>query len=129
MAPGISKSETASFFTKASLMGIDPKMLTELGKENIKKVEDLGEFIKTEEAQFLRPHYVLGIKLQKRLQEAVELVQCYKTVSKKLMVSGVEYDLVSRSFIDQWKGMAYRRKETPPVVTRITAELPVMRWI
>eukprot|EP00957_Ditylum_brightwellii_P042877 3245938-Ditylum_brightwellii.AAC.1 len=43
-------------------------------------------------------------------------------------MSGVEYDPVIRSFMDQQKGLTDRRKEAQPAVHKITMELPVMNW-
>eukprot|EP00957_Ditylum_brightwellii_P048311 3666689-Ditylum_brightwellii.AAC.2 len=47
MAPGLSKAETSTFFLNVSLMDVNLKTFTKLGKEGIVKVEDLGEFNKT----------------------------------------------------------------------------------
>eukprot|EP00957_Ditylum_brightwellii_P030281 2293139-Ditylum_brightwellii.AAC.1 len=37
--------------------------------------------------------------------------------------------MVIRSFTQQWAGLKDRKRQTDPVVLRITAELPIMRWV
>eukprot|EP00957_Ditylum_brightwellii_P013226 998264-Ditylum_brightwellii.AAC.1 len=37
--------------------------------------------------------------------------------------------MVIRSFTNQWAGLKDRKCQTDPVVPKITAELPIMRWV
>eukprot|EP00957_Ditylum_brightwellii_P021827 1646769-Ditylum_brightwellii.AAC.1 len=37
--------------------------------------------------------------------------------------------MVIRSFTDQWAGLKNRKCQSDPVVPKITAELPIMRWV
>eukprot|EP00957_Ditylum_brightwellii_P156264 11893557-Ditylum_brightwellii.AAC.2 len=46
MTPGLSKTETTTILTNASLMEVTKKALTELGKGAIVEAEDLAEFDK-----------------------------------------------------------------------------------
>jgi hypothetical protein len=39
------------------------------------------------------------------------------------------YATVIWSFTKQWAGLMDRKRQTDPVVPKITAELPIMRWV
>eukprot|EP00957_Ditylum_brightwellii_P162513 12374391-Ditylum_brightwellii.AAC.1 len=44
--PGLTKTQTNTFFTSSKQMEVAKETLTQLGKEGIKEVEDLAEFSK-----------------------------------------------------------------------------------
>eukprot|EP00957_Ditylum_brightwellii_P041703 3158287-Ditylum_brightwellii.AAC.1 len=134
MAPGLSKIETGTFFLKVALMDVNSKTLSKLGKEGIIEVKAFGKFKKAlwkqvaDNLQCLsgqmknldkgankrstvpRNPFVFGANMQKRLLEASELARYYKLVDQVIMVSGVEYNPVIRSFMSQWRGLTDRRK-------------------
>eukprot|EP00957_Ditylum_brightwellii_P154344 11745177-Ditylum_brightwellii.AAC.1 len=37
--------------------------------------------------------------------------------------------MVIWSFTQQWAGVKDRKRQTDPVVAKITADLPIMRWV
>eukprot|EP00957_Ditylum_brightwellii_P119044 9080113-Ditylum_brightwellii.AAC.1 len=53
----------------------------------------------------------------------------YTTIGCKLTVSNTVYARVIRSFTQQWAGLKDRKCKTDPVVPKITAELPITRWV
>eukprot|EP00957_Ditylum_brightwellii_P066709 5062214-Ditylum_brightwellii.AAC.1 len=67
--------------------------------------------------------------MQKRLLEASELTRYYITIGCRLTVLNTVYSTVIWSFTDQWAGLKDRNRQTDPVVLRITAQLPIMRWV
>eukprot|EP00957_Ditylum_brightwellii_P131125 10001325-Ditylum_brightwellii.AAC.1 len=97
---GLNKDKTTFFFTNAKQMEVTKETLTQLGHEGIKKVEDLVEFSKDNWKQVMenlkrlggrmknpdKEHgnnnpsmipqtpYFFGVRTQKRLQEASELM-------------------------------------------------------
>eukprot|EP00957_Ditylum_brightwellii_P104354 7948053-Ditylum_brightwellii.AAC.1 len=72
--------------------------------------------------------YPFRVRAQKRLQEALELTRYYITVGRRLTVVNTAYATVIRSFTNQWAGLKDRKGQTQPMVPKITAELPIMRW-
>eukprot|EP00957_Ditylum_brightwellii_P061829 4692221-Ditylum_brightwellii.AAC.1 len=72
--------------------------------------------------------YPFGLRTQKRLLEASEVMRYYTTIGCRLTVSNTVYTMVIRSFTQQWAGLKDRKSQTDPVVPKITAELPIMRW-
>eukprot|EP00957_Ditylum_brightwellii_P000077 5275-Ditylum_brightwellii.AAC.1 len=73
--------------------------------------------------------YPIGVRTQKRLQEALELMRYYPTVGHRLTVANTVYKTVIWSFTNQSAGLKDRKHQTQPVVPKITAELPIMRWV
>eukprot|EP00957_Ditylum_brightwellii_P157881 12017879-Ditylum_brightwellii.AAC.1 len=67
--------------------------------------------------------------MQQRLQEALELTRYYITVGRRLTVLNTVYATVIWSFTNQWAGLKDCKRQTEPVVPKITAELPIMRWV
>jgi hypothetical protein len=53
----------------------------------------------------------------------------YTTIGRHLTVLNTMYATVIRSFTQQWAGLKDRKRQTDPVVPKITAELPIMRWV
>eukprot|EP00957_Ditylum_brightwellii_P011686 882817-Ditylum_brightwellii.AAC.1 len=50
-------------------------------------------------------------------------------VGRCLTVSNTVYKTVILSFTDQWAGLKDPKRQTQPMVPKITAELPIMRWV
>eukprot|EP00957_Ditylum_brightwellii_P005260 401435-Ditylum_brightwellii.AAC.1 len=73
--------------------------------------------------------YPFGVRTQKRPQEASELMRYYKTVGCRLTVVNTAYATVIWSFTDQWASLKDCKRQTQPVVLKITAELHIMRWV
>eukprot|EP00957_Ditylum_brightwellii_P062826 4767111-Ditylum_brightwellii.AAC.1 len=72
--------------------------------------------------------YPFGVRTQKRLIEASELMRYYTTIGRGLKVSNTVYTTVIRYFTQQWAGLKDRKRQTDPVVLKFTAELPIIRW-
>eukprot|EP00957_Ditylum_brightwellii_P154120 11729065-Ditylum_brightwellii.AAC.1 len=53
----------------------------------------------------------------------------YTTIGRRLTVSNTVYATVIRSFTDQWAGLKDRKRQTDPLVQKITAELSIMKWV
>eukprot|EP00957_Ditylum_brightwellii_P000616 48109-Ditylum_brightwellii.AAC.1 len=53
----------------------------------------------------------------------------YTTIGHRLTVSNTVYSTVIWSFTQQWAGLKDRKRQTDPLVPKITAELPIMRWV
>eukprot|EP00957_Ditylum_brightwellii_P026299 1989192-Ditylum_brightwellii.AAC.1 len=70
--------------------------------------------------------YPFGVRTQKRLLEASEHMRYYIIIGQRLTVSNTVYATVIRSFTKQWAGLRDHKRQTDPVVLRITAELPIM---
>eukprot|EP00957_Ditylum_brightwellii_P144664 11021056-Ditylum_brightwellii.AAC.1 len=70
--------------------------------------------------------YPFGVRTQKRLQEVLELTRYYITIGRRLTVANTTYAMVIRSFTDQWADLKDHKRQTQPVVPKITAELPIM---
>eukprot|EP00957_Ditylum_brightwellii_P041247 3122747-Ditylum_brightwellii.AAC.1 len=70
--------------------------------------------------------YPFGARTQKRLQEALELTRYSIMVGCRLTVANTVYAMVIWSFTNQWAGLKDRKRQTQPVVPKITAELPIM---
>eukprot|EP00957_Ditylum_brightwellii_P197397 15039216-Ditylum_brightwellii.AAC.1 len=73
--------------------------------------------------------YPYGVRMQKRLQEALELTRYYITVGCRLTVGNTVYATVILFFTGQWACLKDRKRQTQPVVLKITTELPIMRWV
>eukprot|EP00957_Ditylum_brightwellii_P080969 6158822-Ditylum_brightwellii.AAC.1 len=73
--------------------------------------------------------YPFGVRTQKRLQETSELTRYYITVGCRLTVANTAYAMVIQSFTNQWAGLKDCKRQTQPMVPKITAELPIMRWV
>eukprot|EP00957_Ditylum_brightwellii_P174612 13295111-Ditylum_brightwellii.AAC.1 len=67
--------------------------------------------------------------MKKRLLEASELTRYYITIGCCLTVLNTVYATVMRSFTNQLAGLKDHKRQTDPVVLRITDELPIMRWV
>ena len=50
-------------------------------------------------------------------------------VGRRLTVANTVYATVIQSFTNQWAGLKDCKRQTQPVVPKITAELPIMRWV
>eukprot|EP00957_Ditylum_brightwellii_P118749 9056624-Ditylum_brightwellii.AAC.1 len=133
-------------------MEVTKETLAQLGLEGIKKVEDLTEVSKENWKQvaenlkrpgvwkknpdkvhgddnpYMIPQtpYPFGVRIQKRLQEASELTRYNITVGCHMTVSDTVYATVIQSFTNQWACLKDRKRQTQPVVPKITAELPIM---
>eukprot|EP00957_Ditylum_brightwellii_P046555 3532583-Ditylum_brightwellii.AAC.1 len=73
--------------------------------------------------------YPFGVRTQKRLQEASELTRYYIKVGCRLTVANTAYATMIWFFSNQWDGLKGRKRQAQPVVPKITAELPIMRWV
>ena len=152
---GLNKEKTTFFFTSAEQMDVTKETIIQLTHEGIKKVEDLAEFskenwkqvaenLKRPGGQMKNPDkvhgddnpstipqtlYPFGVRTQKRLLEASELMRYYITIGCRLTVLNTVYSTVIQSFTQQWAGLKDHKRQTDPVVPKITAELPIMRWV
>eukprot|EP00957_Ditylum_brightwellii_P208250 15356484-Ditylum_brightwellii.AAC.1 len=134
---GLNKEQTNTFFMSCRQMEVLKETLVQLGQEGTKKIKDLtecskdnwkqvAENLKRLGGQMKNPDkekdndnpstipqtlYLFGVRTQKRLQEASELMR------------------LIWSFTDQWAGLKDRKRQTQPVVPKITAELPIMHWV
>ena len=151
---GLNKEKMTFFFTSTKQMDVTKETLIQLSHKGIKKVEDLAEFskenwkqvadsLKRPGGRMANPNkepgdgnpltvtqtpYLFGVRTQKRLLEASELMRYYTTIGRKLTVLNTVYATVIRSFTQQWAGLKDRKRQTDPVVPKMTAELPIMRW-
>eukprot|EP00957_Ditylum_brightwellii_P133195 10155562-Ditylum_brightwellii.AAC.1 len=149
---GMTKDQTNTFFTSSKQMEVSKESLAQLGQEGIKRVEDLVEFSKDNWKQIAenlkRPGgwmknpdkekgnnnpstipqapYPLGVRTQKRLQEASKLTGFYSTVGCCLTVANTVYKTMIRSFTNQWAGLKDHKHQTQHVVPKITAELHII---
>eukprot|EP00957_Ditylum_brightwellii_P056643 4293496-Ditylum_brightwellii.AAC.1 len=73
--------------------------------------------------------YPFGVRKQKRLQETLELTRYCIMVGHHLIVANTAYGMVIRSVTDQWAGLKDCKRQTQPVVPKVTAELPIMKWV
>eukprot|EP00957_Ditylum_brightwellii_P019942 1505162-Ditylum_brightwellii.AAC.1 len=53
----------------------------------------------------------------------------YTTIGRRLTVSNTVYATVIWSFTQHWAGLNDRKRQTDPVVPKIAAELPIVRWV
>eukprot|EP00957_Ditylum_brightwellii_P051682 3918805-Ditylum_brightwellii.AAC.1 len=70
--------------------------------------------------------YPFGVRMQKRLQEASELTRYYIILGRRLTVANTAYATLIQSFNKQWAGLKDPKRQTQPVVPKITTELPIM---
>eukprot|EP00957_Ditylum_brightwellii_P111573 8510518-Ditylum_brightwellii.AAC.1 len=73
--------------------------------------------------------YPFRVRTQKRLLEASELTRYYITVCCRLTVSNTVFATVIRSFTKKEAGLKDSKRQTDPVVPKITAKFPIMRWL
>eukprot|EP00957_Ditylum_brightwellii_P148379 11296599-Ditylum_brightwellii.AAC.1 len=155
MRPDLNKTQTNTIFISSRQMEVSKDMLVQLGKEGIKEVEDLAEFSKEiwkQVAENLKclggqmknlekkkdnnnpstiPQtlYLFGVRTQKRLLKASELKRYYEMVGHRLTVLNTVYKTVIRSFTNQWASLKDCKRQTQPMVSNITGELPIMQWV
>eukprot|EP00957_Ditylum_brightwellii_P029198 2207178-Ditylum_brightwellii.AAC.1 len=78
------------------------------------------------DSTILQTPFVFGTKTQKILLKVLELMRYYKMVGQILILSGVKYNPVIKSFTNQWKGLTDQKKDTQAAVSKITTEFPLM---
>eukprot|EP00957_Ditylum_brightwellii_P183880 14006258-Ditylum_brightwellii.AAC.1 len=151
----LTKEQTNTLFKSSRQMEVLKEMLAQFGQEGIKKVKDLPDFSKDNWKQVAvnlkcpqgrmknldkkkgndnpstipQTLYLFGVRTQKRLQEALELTIYYSMVGHRLTVSNTVYETVIWSFTNQWDGLKDCKRQTQPVILKITAELPIMQWV
>eukprot|EP00957_Ditylum_brightwellii_P098554 7507321-Ditylum_brightwellii.AAC.1 len=139
--PGLNKEQTNTFFTRSRQMEVSKKTLAKLGQEGIKKVEDLAYFSKDNwkhvadnlkcgggwmknpykekdndnSSTIPQTPYLFGVRMQKRLLKALELMRYYAMVGCRLTVLNTVYKTVIGSFTDQWAGLKDCKCQTQPM--------------
>ena len=61
------------------------------------------------------------------LIEACDLMRHYETVGRSLSVANIRWNLVIRSFKDQWKALKSRRKGDEVTVPKISKAMHAMK--
>ena len=75
------------------------------------------------------PPFPFGIRSQKRLIVACELVRYYDTVGRELTVANIRWTHVMKNFEVQWKALKdHKDIGDVPDVPVITKQLPIMHW-
>eukprot|EP00957_Ditylum_brightwellii_P038612 2918932-Ditylum_brightwellii.AAC.1 len=66
--------------------------------------------------------------MQKRLLKASKLMRYYEMVGCRVTVLNTVYKTVIKSFTKQWAGLKDWKRQTQPMVSKITGKFPVMKW-
>ena len=69
---------------------------------------------------------MFGVKSQKRLGIAYELVRYYNTVGRDLTVASMHWNNVIKNFEIQWKALKAKKEEDTPEVPKISKSLPII---
>ena len=124
--------------------------MVQIQREGIQTVADLADFEKQELQQLadnLRkpggripdpnpnaapgatiptPTFTYGVKSQKRLTVACDLVRFDQTVGRDLTAANIQWNQVMSNFEIQWKALKDRKDEDDPDVPTITKALPII---
>ena len=74
------------------------------------------------------PAFMFGVKSQKRLGIASELVRYYNTVGHDLTVASMRWNNVIKNFEIQWKALKAKKDEDTPEVPKISKSFPITKW-
>ena len=148
----LTAAQTIAFFEDAAQMGIPHATVIQLQAEGISTVNDLADFDKDSLQQLadnLRrpggrvpdpnpnaapgatiptPPFVFGVKSQKWLLVACNLVRYYNAVGRPLTAANLQWNTVMRNFEIQWKALKDRKDDDEPDVPTISKALPVIKW-
>ncbi len=148
----LTAAQTTAFFEAADQMAIPHATVVQMVIEGITTVDDLAEFDKDSLQQLadnLRrpggrvphpdinppdgttiptPPFTFGIKSQKRLLVATDLVKYYDATGRALTAGNLQWNHVMKNFEVQWKALKAKKEEDPPDVPKISRALPVIKW-
>jgi hypothetical protein len=148
----LTAAQTTAFFEDPGQMGIPHETVVQLALEGIKSINDLADFDKDALQQLadnLRhpggripdlnpaaaagvtiptPPFVFGVKSQKQLAVACDLVRYYNTIGRPLSAVNMQWESVMKNFEVQWKALKDKKGEDEPDVLKITKSLPVVKW-
>ena len=141
-------NQTTAFFTKPAQMAIPQPTLAQMQNEGITTVDDLADFDKDTLKQLAEnlgkpggqvpnaagqmvptPVFVFGVKSQKRLGVACNIVKFYNTVGRPLTAANMMWSNVLKNFDIQWQALMAKKEEDRPDVPKITKSLPVIKWV
>ena len=75
------------------------------------------------------PAFTFGVKSQKRLLVACNLIQYYNTMGQDLMAANMQWTHVMKNFEIQGTALKDRKKDDDPEVPKITKALPIIKWM
>ena len=73
--------------------------------------------------------FTLGVKSQKCLLAATDLVKYHVTTGRDLTAANLQWDSVMKNFEIQWKALKAKKDIDIPDVPKITKSLPVLKWM
>ena len=76
----------------------------------------------------LTPAFTFGVKSQKQLLAATNLVKYYVATGRDLTGGNLQWDTVMKNFEIQWKALRAKKEEDMPEVPKISKALPVIKW-
>ena len=148
----LTAAQTAAFFEHDVQMGMPHETVVQMATEGIVTVGDLAEFDKDSLQQLadnLRrpggripdpnpnadpgatiptPAFTFGVKSQKRLLAAADLVKHCNTTGRDLSAANLQWEHVAKNFEIQWKALKAKKDEDTPDVPKTTKALPVIKW-
>ena len=147
--PVFTQAQNTTFFTDPEQMGIPQATYQHMHTEGILDIEHLAEFDKDsikQLAENLRrpggtvpdpdgeegdmiptPPFVFGIRSQKRLIVACDLIRYYYATDRTITPQNVLWRQMS-DFEIQWKALKEKQDEDAPDVPKITKALPIIKW-
>jgi hypothetical protein len=132
----LTEEEIENFFTASKQMGISKKTMEKLKEEGIESPQDLIDFDKDtlhQLAENLRKapgkeSYALSAKSHKRMLETAEFMRFYQTIGREVDMECIQYETVTKDFMEQWKSLKSRQAAAKPEVPKITQALPIIKW-
>ena len=137
----VTANQATAFFEDNAQMGIPHATVVQMRNEGILLISDLEEFMKEDIdnlASTLRKtpipgvtppvNYTFGVKSQKRLIVAAEIVRYYVTVGRTITASGMLWNPVLKNFEVQWKSIKERKDRDSPETPKITRNTAVIKW-
>ena len=134
----LTAARTTAFFEHADQMGIPHVTVVQLQAEGITSVSDLADFNKDslqQPADNIRhpggcvpdpnptdqpgstiptPPFVFGVKSQRRIATACDLVKYYKTVGRDLTAANLQWNTMMKNFDIQWTTLKEKKGEDSP---------------
>lgn len=145
----LTAAQTTAFFEDEAQMAIPHATVIHLQEEGISTVDDLSEFYKNDlnqladnlrrpggrvpdpnnpQATIPTPPFIFGMKSQKRLLIACDLVRYHQMCGRPLTVANTRWNNCMKNFDVQWKALTERKKEDEPEVPKVTRSLTVIPW-
>jgi hypothetical protein len=143
----LSDEETLAFFTQSKQLGIDKRTVEKLKEEGIKNPVDLNDFDKDtlhqlaenlrkshthqvdEEGDVVQvPPYILSAKSYKQMLETAELMSFYQSIGREVDADSIQYETVTKDFMEQWKSLKSCQAAVKAEVPKITQALPIIKW-